>query len=594
MTNKKSLYSALLDAGINVEGSCGGKGTCGKCKVKVSDRGKTLAGAVSEKLSKEEIEAGWRLACLIPVEEHLSVLLPQKAEEVDRKAVLSGEGYYDVDTNLKKVNITIDKPSLDDQRADISRTMATLGADDFCISLQVVEKASDIIRRSDYNITVTIDDKKIIDIEQGDTSREIYGVAFDIGTTTVVGSLINLTTGQILAAHAEANAQRSFGADVIARITYVSENENGLNTLKGKVVETLNSIINSLVARAEINKENIYSIATVGNTVMQHFLVGSNPIGIAMSPYIPVFQGSLKLNAHSLGINVNKEAILYTAPNISGYVGADTVGVILATSLEKSEEILLAVDIGTNGEIVLGNKEKILACSAAAGPAFEGAQIKQGMRASIGAIEKVEITDDVYIEVIGNAKPIGICGSGLVDAVAELVNVGIINKGGKILSPDEVPDLPDTLKNRIVQGQHGFDFVLYRGENSINDVSLTQKDVRELQLAKGAIYAGIKILAKELGAELKDINRVLLAGAFGSYIRVESAKTINLLPHELTIEQVGNAAGVGSRMVLVSDKEKERASYIANKVKYIELSTRADFQDEFMMAMDFGYNLSQR
>jgi uncharacterized 2Fe-2S/4Fe-4S cluster protein (DUF4445 family) len=313
-----------------------------------------------------------------------------------------------------------------------------------------------------------------------------------------------------------------------------------------------------------------------------------------MSPYIPVFQGSLKLNAHSLGINVNKEAILYTAPNISGYVGADTVGVILATSLEKSEEILLAVDIGTNGEIVLGNKEKILACSAAAGPAFEGAQIKQGMRASIGAIEKVEITDDVYIEVIGNAKPIGICGSGLVDAVAELVNVGIINKGGKILSPDEVPDLPDTLKNRIVQGQHGFDFVLYRGENSINDVSLTQKDVRELQLAKGAIYAGIKILAKELGAELKDINRVLLAGAFGSYIRVESAKTINLLPHELTIEQVGNAAGVGSRMVLVSDKEKERASYIANKVKYIELSTRADFQDEFMMAMDFGYNLSQR
>lgn len=592
VVEKKFLHSALLDAGIYVEGSCGGKGTCSKCKVKILDGKKALTGAAGEKLSKEEIEAGWRLACLIPVEEHLSILLPQKAEEIDRKTDLSGKVCYDTDISLKKVNITIDKPSLDDQRSYISRVIAALDADSFDISLQVAEKASDIIRQADYNITVTINDKKIIDIEQGDTSKEMYGVAFDIGTTTVVGSLINLTTGQIVAGHAEANAQRNFGADVIARITYVLENENGLDTLKGKVIETLNSIIDNLVDRAKINKENIYSIATVGNTVMQHFLVGSNPTSIAMSPYISVFQDSLKLNAHSLGISINKEAVLYTTPNVAGYVGADIVGVVLATSLEKSEEILLAVDIGTNGEIVLGNKKKILACSAAAGPAFEGAQIKQGMRASIGAIEKVEIKDDVYTEVIGNVKPIGICGSGLVDAVAELVNVGIINKGGKILSPDEVPDLPDTLKNRIVQGQHGFDFVLYSGENSINDVVLTQKDVRELQLAKGAIYAGIKILAKELGVELNDINRVLLAGAFGSYIREESAKTINLLPHELTVEQVGNAAGIGSRMVLLSDKEKERASYIADKIKYIELSSRADFQDEFMMAMGFGYDLS--
>ena len=583
----KSLYLALLDAGIHIEASCGGKGTCGKCKVKVLDRKKALANEADKKLSKEEVEAGWGLACLTPVEEDLSILLPRKAEEDDRKTSISGRDYYDVDTSFKKVNVTIDKPSPGDQRSDISRIIAALGKSDLDVSLQVLEKASDIIRQSDYNVTVTIDDKNIIDIEQGNVSKEIYGVAFDVGTTNVAGSLINLITGQVIAAHAEANSQRSFGADVVARITYVSENEKGLETLKGKVIETLNGIINNLAVDAGINKENIYSVTTVGNTVMQHLLVGSNPINIAMSPYIPVFQDSLKLKAHSLGIDVNREALLYVAPNVAGYVGADTVGVILATFLEKSEDILLAVDIGTNGEIVLGNREKIVACSAASGPAFEGAQIKQGMRAANGAIEKLEITDDVYIEIIGNTKPIGICGSGLVDAVAELINVGIINKGGRILPPDEVPDLSVALKNRIVEGQHGFDFVLYKAESPADNVLLTQKDVRELQLAKGAIYAAIKILTKELGIEFKDINRVLLAGAFGNYIQVKSAKTIGLLPRELDVEQIGNAAGVGSRMVLTSDKEKERASYIAGKIKYLELSSRPDFQDEFIMAMNF-------
>ncbi|MBS3970141.1 MAG: DUF4445 domain-containing protein [Clostridia bacterium] len=588
VAEEKTLHSALLDAGMHIEGSCGGKGTCGKCKVKVLDGKKALAREAGKKLSKEEREAGWRLACLIPIEEHLSILLPQKAEEGDRKTSLSGKDYYDVATSFKKVNMAIDKPNLEDQRSDVNRIMAALGEGDFDVSLQIVEKAPYIIRQSNYNATVAIYGKKIIDIEQGDTSKEIYGVAFDIGTTTVVGSLINLITGQVMAAHAEANGQRNFGADVIARITYVSENEKGLEVLKSKVIETLNSIINNLTVNARINKENIYSVATVGNTVMQHLLVGSDPTNIAMSPYIPVFQNSLKLKAHSLGINVNREAVLYTTPNVAGYVGADTVGVVLATFLEKSEDILLAVDIGTNGEIVLGNRERILACSAAAGPAFEGAQIKQGMRAADGAIEKVEITDDVYIGVIGDAKPIGICGSGLVDAVAELVNAGIINKGGRLLPPDEVAHLPAALKNRIVEGQHGFDFVLYKAEHAMENVVLTQKDVRELQLAKGAIYAGIKILTKELGIEFKDISRVLLAGAFGNYIQVKSAKTINLLPHELDVEQVGNAAGIGSRMVLASDKEKERAYYIADKIRYIELSSRPDFQDEFMMAMGFG------
>ncbi|KUO50704.1 MAG: hypothetical protein APF76_15510 [Desulfitibacter sp. BRH_c19] len=588
VTEEKSLHSALTQAGIDIEGTCGGKGTCGKCKVRVLEGKKALAKDAGKKLSKEEKEAGWRLACLIPIEEDMTISIPAKAEEGDRKTHLSGKDHYQVDTQFKKTNITMPKPSLEDQKSDINRIIAELGEDDYEITLQVLEKAPKMIRDSKFNVTVTSYGKKIIDIEKGDTTKEIYGVAFDIGTTTVVGTLINLVTGEVTAANAAANAQRSYGADVIARITYVSENKNGLEVLKNKVVETMNNIINSLIDTAKINPENIYSIVTVGNTVMQHLLIGSNPINIAMAPYTPVFQNSLKLNAYTMGIHVNKEAVLYTTPNVAGYVGADTVGVILATHIEESEDILLAVDIGTNGEIMLGNKDRIIACSAAAGPAFEGAQIKKGMRAADGAIEKVTITDDVYIDVIGNKKPIGICGSGLVDAVAELIKVGIINLGGRLLPSDEVPNLTKALKDRIVEGRNGYDFVIYKGEDSLEDVVLTQKDVRELQLAKGAIYAGIKILISELGIEVKDINRVLLAGAFGNYIQVESAKTIALLPEELEVEQVGNAAGIGARMVLASDSEKARADYISDKIKYIELSSRKDFQDVFMTALGFG------
>lgn len=586
VTEEKSLHSALNQAGIDIEGTCGGKGTCGKCKVKVVKGEKALARDTGKKLSTEEKEAGWRLACLIPIEENMTISIPQKAEEGDRKTHLSGKDQYEIDTRFKKINITMSKPSLEDQRSDISRVISELG-ENYDVALQVIEKAPKVIRDSKFNVTVTNYGKKIIDMEKGDTTKEIYGVAFDIGTTTVVGSLINLVTGKVIAANAEANAQRSYGADVIARIAYVTENDNGLEILKNKVVETMNNIINSLIEMAKIKKEDIYSIVTVGNTVMQHLLVGANPINIAMSPYIPVFQNSLRLNGFDMGLHVNKEAVLYTTPNVAGYVGADTVGVVLATHIEKSEDILLAVDIGTNGEIVLGNKERIIACSAAAGPAFEGAQIKQGMRAADGAIEKVQITDDVYLEIIGNDKPIGICGSGLVDVVAELVRLGVINEGGRLLPSDEVPNLPKALKDRIVEGRNGYDFVIYKGEGSLEDVILTQKDVRELQLAKGAIYAGIKILMSELGVSFKDINRVLLAGAFGNYIQVESAKIISLLPQELEVEQVGNAAGIGARMVLASDKEKDRANYISDKIEYIELSSRKDFQDVFMTALGF-------
>jgi uncharacterized 2Fe-2S/4Fe-4S cluster protein (DUF4445 family) len=587
VSKEKTLHLALAEAGFPIEGTCGGRGTCGKCKIKVIEGQNALSVIPSKKLSHEEIEAGWRLACLIPISEDMIVMLPPKAEEGDRKTHLSGKDYYPINIDLKKKHLVLEKPTLQDQTSDLRRIALELGIEKPQFTPQIIKKAPEVLRKAKFDVTVTYIENKLLDIEVGDTASELYGVAFDIGTTTVVGSLIDLNNGKVIAASAAANLQRGYGADVIARITYVSENNDGLDTLQKKVIETLNNIIENLVNKTGIKRENIYSIATVGNTCMQHLLVGADPTNIAGSPYIPVFQDSINLSAYQLGIETNKESVIYVSPNIAGYVGADTVGVILATELEKSDQLLLAVDIGTNGELVLGNKEKMLSCSTAAGPAFEGAQIKYGMRAADGAIEEVVIDESVNIKVIGNKKPVGICGSGLVDAVAQLVKVGIIEASGRIIAPEEAVDMPEDLVSRIVKGQNGYDFVLYRDVLG-KDILLTQKDVRELQLAKGAIYAGIKILAKEFGVEIKDIGKVLLAGAFGNYINIESAKIIKLLPKELEVEQVGNAAGIGSRMIIASDEEKQRADLIAKKVRYIELSSRLDFQDEFITALNFG------
>ncbi|MEW6624677.1 MAG: ASKHA domain-containing protein [Bacillota bacterium] len=584
----QSLHTAITEAGISIEGSCGGRGTCGKCKVKVIDGNISSAGDSGKKLSQQEIEAGWKLACLIPVMDSITVWLPPKADEGDRKTHLGGGGNYSIDTSLQKQYLLLEKPTLQDQRSDLNRITAALPIEKPQYTPQVIYKVPKVIRKAGFKVTITRLGDSLLDIEAGDTTGQLYGAAFDIGTTTVVGSLINLNTGEVLASHAEANQQRSYGADVISRITYVTENKNGLDILHRKAIETINVIIDALTAKAQVSNEHIYSITTVGNTCMQHLLVSADPTFIAGSPYVPAFQSSLKLNAYQLGINVNKEAVLYTVPNVAGYVGADTIGVILATHLEKSEHIKLAIDIGTNGELVLGNKDKLIACSTAAGPAFEGAQIRYGMRAAEGAIEKVRIQEgQVYLGVIGNNKPIGICGSGLVDAVAELVKTGIIEKSGRIAPPENLPEAPETLTSRIVKGQNGYDFVLYKSEDGLDTVLLTQKDVRELQLAKGAIYAGTKILVKEAGIELKDIQKVLLAGAFGNYISVESAKVIGLLPKDLEVEQVGNAAGEGSKMVLVSDFQKERAEDIAKTVHYLELSSRPDFQEEFISSLGF-------
>ena len=324
---------------------------------------------------------------------------------------------------------------------------------------------------------------------------------------------------------------------------------------------------------------------------MTHLLLGVCPVYLARAPYVPAFKTVADIRAQELGLKVNSEGYCVIVPNIAGFVGADTVGVILATGLDKSRELRLAIDIGTNGELVLGSEKGLYACSTAAGPAFEGAQIKFGMRAAPGAIERVDITGDVRLQTINSLPAVGICGSGVIDAVAEMLKAGVIDYTGRITDPEGAIDLPVQIRKRIVPGASGFDFILdyCEGNGLDEDLLITQKDIRELQLAKGAILAGIQVLLEELGVREQDITKILLAGAFGTYIRKESAWRIGLVPN-LDLERiraVGNAAGVGSQLVLISEDARVRAWGIADSVKYIELSARKDFQDKFMEAIYF-------
>ena len=462
------------------------------------------------------------------------------------------------------------------------------------VPVDVLRRLPDKLRKGKFGITIVLNENDIIGIERDDKSDQNYGVAVDIGTTTVVGYLMNLNTGEQLAVSAKTNPQTGFGDDVISRIHYANTNKDGLETLSERIVTCMNEIIGELCDKAKIEKKFIYEITITGNSTMNHILLRLNPKYLAQHPYVTVLRSSIDMRAEDLGIHINKYGKLYAMPNIAGFVGGDTVGVILATDLHKTKDIKFAIDIGTNGELVMGNKDRLVSCSTAAGPAFEGARITFGMRASDGAIEKVVINDEgVHINTIGNAKAVGICGTGLIDSIAELLKVGVILPSGRMIKKEELPDdKPDFIRERlIIHEKHGVSFILVPKSESKTgeDILLTQKDVRETQLAKGAILAGYEILKSSLGIKDEDITEVLLAGAFGNYIRRDQAIRIGLLPKlpKDKIKFVGNAAGFGAKMVLLSKDMRKEACEISENTKYVELAVRRDFQDIFVGSMGF-------
>jgi len=607
-----TILEALESAGINIDTPCGGKGTCGKCKILVI-KGMNMITPVEEKfLSEEEIKKDFRLACQTKIFKDTIIEIPSKIR-LDFKRVFSSnlkgdihhaKNNFSLESNVKKVFLDLEEPSLDDQRSDWERIKDKLSSKkienipNLKTSVEILKKIPVLMREANFKITVILYNNEIIDIEKGDTTKSSYGIAFDIGTTTIAGYLIDLRTGEELSALAKTNPQIIYGEDIISRIEFIQRQKNGLDKLQKEVVNALNEIIRETTQEAKIDKKNIYETVIVGNTCMHHLFLGLNPINLAPSPYIPVIKESLSLKAKDIpGLSLNPTANIFMLPNISAFVGADISAGILSTFMWREGKNILFVDLGTNGEIVLSSKRKIWTCSTAAGPAFEGARISSGMRAAEGAIDKIRVDhESIAYRVIKDGKARGICGSGLIDLIAELIKLGLINKSGKLIDREECgPHLSREIKKRIINGQKGNEFLLVKGKETENGkpIYLTQRDIREVQLAKAAIFAGIKILLKEVNIPQEDIQKILLAGAFGNFIDKENAIRIGLIPYLplKRIKFIGNAAGSGAEMALLSTKMRKISQKISKKIIYIELSSRPDFQEEFTEAMFFNFKV---
>ncbi len=587
-----TVFNAANWAGLAIDSTCGGRGTCGKCKVLMQTGANSVTEADRKFLSGKEIAEGWRLSCRAPVHRESVVLVPRLMTAP--KAALLGYGrHVALNPNVAKVFLKLAEPTLQDQRSDLQRVTEALREPGYQVHAEapVWRSLPKTLRGNNWQVTAVIVGDELIAIEPGDTTDKMYGIALDIGTTTVVGTLVNLNTGAVEAVKSSLNGQAPYGADVISRVSYTMMESGGLETLNTRIVETVNRLIDELLAQSEVARENVYECVAVGNATMLHLLLGIDPEPISLAPFIPAVMESVTLAAAEVGVRGHPHARLTTLPHMGAYVGADIVAGVLATDItrNKDEKLRLFIDVGTNGEIVLGNAKRTLATAAPAGPAFEGAQIRCGMRASDGAIEGVRIDGDVHLQIIGRgARALGICGSGLVDAVAEMYIAGILAASGRMIKTDEARGkLPSNLVNRLTQVEGGIHaFLLSTPEEGI---VLTQQDVRALQFAKGSIAAGVQVLMQIMGITANDLHEVLLAGSFGSYINPASARTIGLVPR-VPVEQivaVGNAAGEGAKIALLSFREREAAKLIPEFIEYVELSGRPEFNDIFTGTLAF-------
>ena len=564
----RTLLEAAHAAGVQLHAVCGGKGLCGKCKVRIAGYRKYTE-AEAQFFSEDELTQGYRLACQVIIDSDLTVYVPETSLVKKQRILVEGlDREITLEPHVRKIFLKLPEPTLEDNRTDVDRIRDSVEVEITEVSMEALQEIPSVLRGADFEATLILLGSELTGCEKGDTTQVMYGAAFDIGTTTVVGYLLNLVTGEQLAVSARMNPQINYGDDVISRINFGQTREN-LEKLAVSVRVCLQEIIDELAHKASIDRDEIYELSIASNTCMHHLFLGVSPMSLAVSPFIPVVKEALSIRSPVYGKK------MYVLPVIAGFVGADTVADLIAYPFD--DKIRMLIDIGTNCEIVLGTEEKILACSTAAGPAFEGAHIKYGMRAAPGAIERVVITDDISIDTIDDEKPEGIAGSGLISATAEMLKWGIMDSSGRLREDHK---FTSRIKGKPPE------FML------TDTVSLTQKDLREVQLAKGAIFAAQKILLNSYGVNMLDVEEVVLAGAFGSYIPRESAKLIGLildLPLD-KIRSIGNAAGVGAKLCLLSLKERERARQLSESVGYIELSSRKDFQQEFMDAMFFPHS----
>jgi uncharacterized 2Fe-2S/4Fe-4S cluster protein (DUF4445 family) len=598
-----TVFNAANWAGLPIDSTCGGRGTCGKCKVRLVQGADGVTDADHRFLSDADLAAGWRLSCRAAVRGECVAEVPRLMSSP--KAALLGYGQHVLlDPNVAKVHLRLAEPTLEDQRSDLARVLEGLRDESWEARPDpgLWRELPGVLRSSDWSVTAVLVGDELIGLEPGDTTGWAYGLALDIGTTTVVGALTNLKTGAVEAVKSTLNGQASYGADVISRASHVMTETGGLDQLHERIIQTINGLVAELCQQSGVAAEQIYEAVAVGNATMLHLLLGISPEPISVAPFIPAVDGPVTAAAGAFGLKLHPRARLSLLPHLGAYVGADIVAGVLATGLARNPDgkLRLYIDVGTNGEIVLGSAARTISTAAPAGPAFEGAQIRNGMRASEGAIEGVKIDTQgagtVSLQIIGgdHLAPVGICGSGLVDAVAELVNAGLVDASGRLLLADaaRAAGLPESLIERLVMVDGVRAFRLSVPEHGI---VLTQPDIRALQFAKGAIAAGVQVLLAEMGVTADDLHEVLLAGSFGSYINPASARTIGLVPW-VPVERivaVGNAAGEGAKISLLSFREREAANQLPAFIGYLELSGRPEFNDIFMEVLAFPSQAGQ-
>jgi uncharacterized 2Fe-2S/4Fe-4S cluster protein (DUF4445 family) len=604
----ENLIRAAMEAGVHVNASCGGEGQCGKCRV-IIESGE-VAGGISEKLSAEDVAKGYRLACLsrikgdlvvrIPVESEVDPSVLNKYSSTRRTARIQQLNLEDLKDRglfippVEKRYLDLPEPSPQDNLADTSRLISFLKLHyqehRLVVSLPVIRKLPGILRQANFKTTVTLarpiadgGKTQIINIQPGDTTDRNFAIAIDIGTTTVYGQLINLITGDILAEYGDFNGQISYGEDIITRIMF-AEKPGGLDKLHEVVTQTINRIIHKIIQESGISRDEVSSITLAGNTTMTQILLKVDPRHIRRSPYVPASTLYPLVQAVDLGIDLADHTTALVYPSISSFVGGDIVAGVMGSGIYLSDLLTLYIDIGTNAEIVIGNKDWLACAACSAGPAFEGSGIQFGMRATHGAIEYFSI-DPYTLEpmnmTIGNVRPKGICGSGLINIVANMFEMGIINSSGKFN--------PDLKSNRIRQTDGVGEYVLaWKNETQIErDIVLTEIDITNLIRAKGAIYSGCQTLLDEVGLSISNLDRIILAGGFGSHVDIEQAMTIGLLPEidPEKITYIGNGSLMGARICCLTNRIRKDVVKAMKKTTNFELSETPSYMSHYVAAL---------
>lgn len=589
-----TILAAAERLGVHITAPCGGRGRCGRCRV-IAERGcAPPTQAENDLLTGEDLRNGFRLACEARLIEDAQVILPSDSR-TEKGKILAEDAREEIslNPNVSGQTVRLPAPSLTDQRSDFERVADGLGvpANDLQIHRDALAQLPMVLRENDFNVSVIRVGHVVSAIRPPHDEPCCLGAAVDIGTTTVVAYLVDLRSGEAIATASELNPQGRHGHDLISRIEYVQSAASGLEDMRRLIVDLINRLLAEATAEAGVRRRDIYEVAVVGNTCMHHLFLGLDPRHLAHAPYVPVTRQPIELGAEEAGLAINRAGNVYCLPVIAGFVGADTVGVLLVSRITERDHPTLAIDIGTNGEVMLWANGRLLTTSCAAGPAFEGGEIRHGVRAASGAIERIWLRNgSIGYATIGSTRPSGICGSGIFDMVAALLDSGAADSSGRLVTEDAAKALPEGIAARLRGEGPQREFVLVEGGGAGNgEITFTQKDLREVQLAKGAVRAAVELLCAEAGIGCEEIEEILLAGAFGNYIDRRSALRMGLLP-SVPLERIrgiGNAAGAGALAALLSVDERERAASLARSAEHIELMANPHFQLVFAESMMF-------